>query len=39
MDEPPPEIFVSYSHKDKKWLSLIRTHFAPLDRGASSVVG
>ena len=32
MIEAPPEIFVSYSNKDKKWLSLIRTHLAPLDK-------
>ncbi len=29
----PPRIFVSYSHKDKRWLKDFRSHIQPLIRG------
>lgn len=34
MNAALPEIFVSYSHKDEKWLKLLRTHLAPLETRA-----
>jgi tetratricopeptide (TPR) repeat protein len=30
----PPKIFISYSHKDKKWLDLLLTHLKPSVRAA-----
>jgi internalin A len=29
-----PNIFISYSHKDRVWLDRLREHFAPLARNA-----
>ncbi len=28
----PPKIFVSYSHRDKKWLKRLQVHFKALER-------
>lgn len=28
----PNQIFISYSHKDKKWFDALKTHLTPLER-------
>ena len=28
----PPKIFVSYSHRDKRWLNALKVHLKPLER-------
>jgi hypothetical protein len=33
MPDAANEIFVSYSHKDSKWLKALKTHLGPLARG------
>lgn len=35
---PASLIFISYSHKDKKWLQMLQTHLKPLMRGKDLLV-
>ncbi len=31
---PAPTVFISYSHKDERWLEEFQTHLTPSVRGA-----